>query len=274
MTTTLIQTIAITMTNKDKHYQALIEELNELSQKKQESDRVEINELNFKINQLQEKLDKKVSSNLLKSSPNSSSFFEENSEPSGLKYENKQLSKQLEELKFSYDDLIDEKNQLLLTLNELKQKVGNASQTNGAKLPSSDINEVIRLNTLLKDRDKVIIDLETKLALLRNQQGQRFETIPLNSPSPRSSSSAVNYFASKTSLLSTDLNDSRHRHNSALSMCLESTEIDYLRQIVYSYMMGTDPLVCSLLMAFYFYPCQKYFLLLIYVKLLNHCQIF
>ena len=31
--------------------------------------------------------------------------------------------------------------------------------------------------------------------------------------------------------------------NNFQQMCLESTEIDYLRQIVYSYMMGTDPVV-------------------------------
>ena len=34
-------------------------------------------------------------------------------------------------------------------------------------------------------------------------------------------------------------------------MTLESTEIDYLRQIIYAYMMGTDPVVSSLFRAIY-----------------------
>lgn len=59
--------------------------------------------------------------------------------------------------------------------------------------------------------------------------------------------------------LMTELNDSdglglprngRNSDHSLNSMCLESTEIDYLRQIVYSYMMGTDPIVSHLIFIF------------------------
>lgn len=44
--------------------------------------------------------------------------------------------------------------------------------------------------------------------------------------------------------LMTEYSDQESINSSKLnSMCLEATEIDYLRQIVYSYMMGVDPLV-------------------------------
>ncbi len=222
-----------TIETKEKHYQALIEEINELNRKKQQQDQNEINELNAKLNELKELVETKklVATQSLKSSPYSSSIYDNNSE-ANLKYENQQLNKQLEELKFSYDDLIDEKNQLLITLNELKQK----SQSSGHSKSNStsnenNINEVIKLNTLLKEKDKIIIDLETKLALVKSQSKTN------NSYYSRS------LMVESTSDHESSFDATRNRLNSSLSMCLESTEIDYLRQIVYSYMMGTDPLV-------------------------------
>ena len=41
-----------------------------------------------------------------------------------------------------------------------------------------------------------------------------------------------------------DLADFAHHFHSS-STTLEATEVDYLRQIIYAYMMGTDPLVTT-----------------------------
>lgn len=226
-----------TIETKEKHYQSLIEEINELNRKKQQQDQNEINDLKTKLNELQELIDTKklIATQSLKSSSYGSSIYENNNEAT-LKYENQQLNKQLEELKFSYDDLIDEKNQLLITLNELKQKTQSNSHSKSNSLSNeNNINEVIKLNTLLKEKDKTIIDLETKLALVKSQSKTNNNYYNTRSLMVESTSDHESSFDA-----------SRNRLNSSMSMCLESTEIDYLRQIVYSYMMGTDPLVCLL----------------------------
>ena len=146
---------------KDHHYQSLIEEINELNKKRQEADRIQIDELKSRLNEMQEEISLRQTTQtttLLKSSK-ASLFHEDlsgqvndsnnNNSVASLKYENQQLSKQLDELKYSYDDLIDEKNQLLLTLNELKQKSRPSGASSNESI-SNDINEVIKLNTLLK----------------------------------------------------------------------------------------------------------------------------
>lgn len=231
------------LTNKDKHYETFIEELTDRHKRQTESDRNEIERLRTKIDDLENAKEnsKKVTTSLLSSPPNIESNESTQNVISNLKLTNQQLTKQLEDLKFAYDDVKDEKAQLYLSLNELKQKqkieqhsLGNFSSS------QSDMNEMNKLNNLLKSKDKIISDLEARLAMTKEPIGFAQNYSNNNKTSP----SLSNYYSRSLMAESSDHESLSNRSlNNYNSMCLESTEIDYLRQIVYSYMMGTDPVV-------------------------------
>ncbi len=99
--------------------------------------------------------------------------------------------------------------------------------------------------SFFKDKDRLINDLEARIANKNNSRPQS------NAPAAFSFSPGfdTNFRASAQNAsrsLMAELSDHETPSNKSFSnnsMCLENTEIDYLRQIVYSYMMGTDPLV-------------------------------
>ena len=216
--------LKLELANKDKHYEAFIDELNEKFRKKQETDHEEIEQLKRSQNSF--------------SMSNSRSNQNDNGALNGLRMENHQLSKQLDELKMSYDELKDEKTQLYLSFNELKNK----SLVDSSNSSSSQSLEVSKLNVLLRDKDRLISDLESRLANNKpkapssNSYSTFSPSFDLNYTSPLNNSNG------KRSLMA-ELSDPDSSKNFYLNSCLENTEIDYLRQIVASYMMGTDPLV-------------------------------
>ena len=122
-----------------------------------------------------------------------------------------------------------------------------------------DRNEV---DVCHKDKDKKIEQLEARLEAYQNSNSdfkvlsttaQRAAASPLNDDFRfgynSSQTSSFNRFSAMAPELNSGDQDSLgsgRGGNHFQQMCLESTEIDYLRQIVYSYMMGTDPVVsCS-----------------------------
>ena len=125
-------------------------------------------------------------------------------ELNNLKQDKQDLRKQLEELRYAYDELKDEKEQIFSSLTELRQN-------------KHDSNEIMRFKHQIKLSEKKILDLEEKLV---NQQRV---SVANNSASQRSASI----------------------RSSSSGVCLEPTEIDYLKKIVYSYMMGTDSLTMA-----------------------------
>ena len=117
----------------------------------------------------------------------------------GLKRENRELIKSLDDLKYSYDELNDEKQQLYKKLN------------------SSQSNQNQQLKARIEELEQKLMDMHSK------DVDRYYKNVTLNDTSSM--------------------------------ICLEATEIDYLRQIVSAYMMGTDPIVNSFffLHSFHFY---------------------
>jgi hypothetical protein len=132
-------------------------------------------------------------------------------ELNNIKQNNKDLLKQLEELKYSYDELRDEKEQILSSLNELKQN-------------RHDSNETMRYKHQIKLNEKKILDLEEKLVNM-NQ-------VKTSNTSMTKSPAEMNHGYSNQRAAST-------------SASLEPTEIDYLKKIIFSYMMGTDSITMA-----------------------------
>jgi len=133
------------------------------------------------------------------------------SELSNVKQSNQDLRKQLEELKYSYDELKDEKEQILSSLNELKQN-------------RHDSNETMRYKHQIKLNEKKILDLEEKLMNLSQ--------VKVNNNTNMVRSQEI-------------INSHSNTRTSSTSASLEPTEIDYLKKIVYSYMMGTDSITMA-----------------------------
>jgi hypothetical protein len=120
--------------------------------------------------------------------------------------------------------------------------------------------KVRELNASMAAKDRIIASYETKLATKSDNFSSFIERKSNPSTSSDISLSYVNNFKqsspsnhngnrsimtelnidNETSLLN---NSSYHSANS--TMCLEQTEIDYLKSIIYSYMMGTDPIVST-----------------------------
>ena len=129
-----------------------------------------------------------------------------------VKQNNQDLRKQLEELKYSHDELQDEREQILSSLNDLKQT-------------RNDSNEAMRYKHQIKLNEKKILDLEEKLAA--SSQVKLNNSIYSNQ-----SPEIAQRYSNSTRLGSTNTS-------------LEPTEIDYLKKIVYSYMMGTDSITMA-----------------------------
>jgi chromosome segregation ATPase len=132
-----------------------------------------------------------------------------------LKKSNQDLQKQLDELRYSYDELNDEKKQLYASLNELKQN-------------KHDSNETMRYKHQIKLNEKKILDLEEKLVAMRDQ------AVKVQQNATTSVMSQYYTLGQRTTLSSISNVGS-----------LEPTEIDYLKKIVFSYMMGTDSITMA-----------------------------
>jgi len=149
-----------------------------------------------------------------------------------LKNENYALHKEIEELKMVLDDLNDERSRLNLSLNELKSP----------HLLNDKIKELTRQN---EDKDRSIRELNKRNDELKNENNVANKTI---NDSQSSSETRVNAINNRTptnsKTLLPDLSDFSHHFHSSTSN-LEATEVDYLRQIVYAYMTGTDPLTMA-----------------------------
>ncbi|RNA06163.1 golgin subfamily A member 4 isoform X2, partial [Brachionus plicatilis] len=203
----------------------------------------------IKMNQLEEELEKKFVSeklilqedfgnkvknyesiieelNLRKEDYEAQMTNDKNNLVSSLRNENSQLSRKLDDLQFAYDELLDEKNNLKFNLNELKE--------NGP----SDNQEANRLNSLLKDRERVINELEQKLSLYVNKSAYEDSLGYVSSQNLKQNNT-------RSLMMESSDQDSLGSKTNLYNHCLESTEIDYLRQIVYSYMMGIDPVTMA-----------------------------
>ena len=123
-------------------------------------------------------------------------------ELNNVKHINEDLRKQLDELKYTYDELKDERDQIFTSLKELKQS-------------SQNSNDTMRYKHQIKLSEKKILDLEEKL-----------KHVKINS-NRLSSDQLIQSF-------------NQSGRTSSVNSCLEPTEIDYLKKIIFSYMMGTD----------------------------------
>lgn len=201
----------------------------------------------LKINQLEEELNKKFNAEKLileeefeKKAKNYQSMIDElnfrkeeleaqisnekNNLVNNLRNENSQLSRKLDDLQFAYDELQDEKNNLKFNLNKLKEES-----------PSANI-ETNRLSVLLKDKERLINELEQKLSVYINKSSYDDSLGYVSSQNLRQNNS-------RSLMVESSDQDSLGSKTNLYNHCLESTEIDYLRQIIYSYMMGIDPVV-------------------------------
>lgn len=143
---------------------------------------------------------------------------------SSLRNENSQLSRKLDDLQFAYDELLDEKNSLKINLNNLKNDI-----------PSESF-EKNRLNSLISEKDRLISELEQKLNNYVNKSSYEDSLGYVSSQNLRQNNS-------RSIMAESSDQDSLGSKTNLYNHCLESTEIDYLRQIIYSYMMGIDPVV-------------------------------
>ena len=98
---------------KTKQYDELISDIDRKNAQKNQQDLAQINNLKAELENEQLKKVDLVSVQALQRN-----HQDENEQ----KNMNQELQKQLDELKFAYDDLMDEKTQLYLTLTDLKQK--------------------------------------------------------------------------------------------------------------------------------------------------------
>lgn len=204
----------------------------------------------LKINQLEEELNKKFEFeksiiqeefdsriknyeftiedlNLQKKELEAQVFNDKNNLVVSLRNENSQLSRKLDDLQFAYDELLDEKNALKFNLNNLKNDI------------PSDSLEKNRLNSLVSEKDRLINELEQKLYHLNHQVSKSSYEDSLG----YISSQNMRQNNSRSIMAESSDQDSLGSKTNLYNHCLESTEIDYLRQIVYSYMMGIDPVV-------------------------------
>jgi hypothetical protein len=240
------------LANKEKHYEEFIADLDKKHMQKLELDRVKIENLLAELENLRSQQVVKAQSLFT-----SSAQLEPEND---LKKQNQQLIKQLEELKFSYDDLNDEKQQLFMSLNELKQKqlIASSNQSN----ETIELNQTIKqLNQKLSDKERQIQALESKLT---NSEENFSKFVVKKSNSNNVLNYTNNYKMPSSNLdrsLMTELSDQETSRLSN-SQCLEPTEVDYLRSIIYSYMMGTDPIVIH----FYFLLIKLFFLFKIKIK--------
>ncbi|CAF0851109.1 unnamed protein product [Brachionus calyciflorus] len=142
---------------------------------------------------------------------------------SNLRKENDQLNQKLDDLKIAYDELVDEKANLQSNLIQLK-----------VKNSSGDSNEIDRLNLLLKDRERVINELENKVTSKLLNRSVYEDSLGYTS------TQSLKFNNSRSLMAESSDQDSLGSKTNLYNHCLESTEIDYLRQIIYSYMMGVD----------------------------------
>jgi hypothetical protein len=131
----------------------------------------------------------------------------------------------------SYDEIKDEKTQLYLSLNSLKQKYETFEHQNGdSKDSSANSNDAF-----LKYIDKKQKQYNSAAVIV--DEGSYYLNNNLKYPPNNSDRSLMTEISDQDSH-----NSSNHNLS---SMGLEPTEIDYLRQIIYSYMMGTDPITMA-----------------------------
>jgi predicted PilT family ATPase len=105
-----------TYETKIKFYQSCLDELNEKANQQQLAGESKIEELKTELEEL--KNVKKIHITSVEHQQTSDQSEQLNS----IIVENRSLTKRLDELKIAYDELNDEKKQLYITLNELKEK--------------------------------------------------------------------------------------------------------------------------------------------------------
>lgn len=109
-----------------------------------------------------------------------------------------------------------------------------------------------QLNSTIATKDRIISSYETKLNSNSNKSDNFSSFLDRKSNPSSSSDNNLSYInnltnykhqaASNRSIMS-ELSDSETSRINSASQYLEQTEVDYLKSIVYSYMMGTDPIV-------------------------------
>jgi hypothetical protein len=131
--------------DKDKYYEAFIDELNEKFKKRQDADREEIEKLKTKLN---ENASSRGQEEKFLKMPLLGSI--DTSNHNSLKMENIELNKQIDELKMAYDELKDEKTQLYLSFMELKSKQSAFQEAETFSNTFTQSKEIVKLNSLLK----------------------------------------------------------------------------------------------------------------------------
>ena len=233
--------------DKVKHYEEMLIDISRKNEQKHDMERNQIVNLKAELEAIQE-TQKVIKTQALTSV---------NSEPKNTQKDNyNELTMQLEELKFSYDELKDEKEQLYFSLKELREKNNSGkflkkllhfTILSNCNLIKDDSSELIKqLNSTIATKDRIISSYEAK-----NNNSSNFSSF-LDRKSSASSDNNLSYLntltnykhqnASNRSLM-TELSDGETSRMNSSSQYLEQTEIDYLKSIVYSYMMGTDPIV-------------------------------
>jgi chromosome segregation ATPase len=139
-----------------------------------------------------------------------------------LRKENEQLNRKLEDLRIAHDELVDEKTSLVSSISK-------------AKSDASD-DELNRLTSLLKEKERIINDLELKMSKANSKSVYEDSLGYVQTQNLKHSNT-------RSLMAESSDQDSLSSKNNFYNHCLEATEIDYLRQIIYSYMMGVDPVV-------------------------------
>lgn len=96
------------------------------------------------------------------------------------------------------------------------------------------------MNVLKQEKERIISDLESRLKASEASSRSYLPHIDYKS-SPTTAMASHTFGRS----LMTELSEHESNSNHSNHMTLEATEIDYLRRIVYSYMMGTDPVTMA-----------------------------
>ena len=145
----------------------------------------------------------------------------ESNELIDLRQQNLELNRNFDQLKSGYEQLKNEKYSL------------------GQKASNESAETLKQLNLKLVQRDQQIAILEAKLAT----NSDNFSSF-LNKKTANSISDyGLNY--KQPSLMRELSCDPEAVKSSGNCQSLEPTEVDYLKSIIYSYMMGTDPIVIA-----------------------------
>lgn len=144
------QRVTDELTRKQKYYDEVMTEMAEKHRGEVETSRKAIEKLKSQVSELQTELQNQQQQQLKQQAVKATSSKNVGEETQRLRVECESLRKQYDELKFSFDDLVDEKSQLLTTLNELKQRSSNSANSN---------DDLARLNLTIRVRIIPLINI-------------------------------------------------------------------------------------------------------------------